>query len=61
MVLRWSEHLDPTDGIMLDISPSSVGKVDPSLLNLGYSEYDQFYDWELGGDPSQGHALNPAT
>lgn len=61
MVLRWSEHLDPTDGVTLDISPSSVGNVDPSLLNLGYSEYDQFYDWEHGGDPSQGHALNPAT
>ena len=61
MVLRWSEHLDPTDGVMLDISPASVGNVDASLFSLDCNEYDQFYNWENGGDASQGWDVNPAT
>ena len=61
MVLRWSEHLDPADGVMMDISPASIGNVDPDLFNLGFDDYDQFYDWDNGGDASQGHALNPKT
>ena len=61
MVLRWSEHLDPSDGVTMDISPASVGNVDESLFDLDYNEYDQFYDWNEGGDPSQGWDVNPAT
>ncbi len=61
MVLRWSEHLDPTDGVLIDISPASVGNVDPTLFYLDFTEYDQFYDWENGGDASQGWNVNPAT
>ena len=61
MVLRWSEHLDPTDGVMLDISPASMGNVDPALFDLEYEEYDQFYNWDEGGDASQGWDMNPAT
>ena len=61
MVLRWSEHLDPTDGVMIDISPASVGNVDSDLFDLEYTEYDQFYNWEEGGDASQGWDVNPAT
>ena len=61
MVLRWSEHLDPTDGVMVDISPATIGNVDPTLFDLGYDEYDQFYNWEDGGDASEGRAINPKT
>ena len=61
MVLRWSEHLDPSDGVMLDISPASVGNVDPALFELDYDNYHQFYDWENGGDASQGWSVNPST
>ena len=61
MVLRWSEHLDPTDGVMVDISPATIGNVDPALFDLGYDEYDQFYNWEDGGDASEGRAINPKT
>ena len=61
MVLRWSEHLDPTDGVFMDISPASIGNVDAALFGLSFAEYDQFYDWENGGDASQGWAMNPAT
>ena len=61
MVLRWSEHLDPSDGVMMDISPASIGNVDETLFGLEYTQYDQFYNWEEGGDPGQGWELNPAT
>ena len=61
MVLRWSEHLDPTDGVMIDISPATIGNVDSDLFDLGYDEYDQFYNWEEGGDASQGWDVNPKT
>ena len=61
MVLRWSEHLDPTDGVMVDISPATIGNVDPALFDLGYDEYDQFYNWEDGGDASEGRTINPKT
>ena len=61
MVLRWSEHLDPTDGVLWDISPASMGNVDPNLFNLPFNAFDQFYSWDEGGDAGLGHDLNPAT
>ena len=61
MVLRWSEHLDPSDGVMVDISPASVGNVDPALFSLEFEAYDQFYNWEQGGDPGLGWDFNPQT
>lgn len=53
----WSSHLDPTDGVMVDISPGSIGNStlpDPS-------NYAAYYDLLNGGDWSTGHALNPVT
>ena len=61
MVLRWSEHLDPSDGVEIDISPGSIGNLNPSLFDLDYEDYEQIYDWEEGGDVSEGHAMNPFT
>jgi hypothetical protein len=46
MVLRWSEHLDPSDGVMWDVSPASL-KYDGSIPSL--EEFDQFYAWDEGG------------
>ena len=46
MVLSWSEHLDPTDGVMWDIGPASLkydGNI-PESENL-----NGFYAWEDGG------------
>ena len=43
MVLKWSEHLDPTDGVMWDISPASLiynGET-PSV-----EDFPSFYDWD---------------
>lgn len=68
MVMSWSEHLSPDDGVMWDISPASL-KYDGSLP--ANTDLDQFYAWEAGGLVSwydengnfggQGHELNPFT
>lgn len=59
LVSVWQSHLDPTDGVTLDISPGSIGN------NTWYpeneSQYPAFYDLINGGDPSTGYALNPVT
>ncbi len=57
MVVLWSSHLDPTDGVMIDISPDSFGN---SALP-GVDDWAQYYDHLEGGDWSPGHALNPVT
>ncbi len=59
LVAVWSSHLDPSDGVMWDISPRSIGKV-PDLPTSFDGHYD-FYDFYDGGDPSIGHELNPVT
>ena len=68
MVIKWSEHLDPSDGVMWDISPGSLkynGETPP------VEEFANFYDWERGGLVSwynedgsfsgNGHEVNPFT
>lgn len=59
MVSVWQSHHDPTDGVMWDISPASIGnnKNYPTKLE----DYWDFYDFENGGDQSTGHSLNPIT
>ncbi len=59
LVSIWSSHLDPTDGVMIDISPASIGN-NPDLP-AAFPDYRNFYDTLEGGDASQGHALNPVT
>ena len=58
LVSIWQSHLDPSDGVMWDISPASIGN------NTWYpsdsSEYAAFYDMN-GGDPSTGYSVNPVT
>ena len=68
MVLSWSEHLDPTDGVMWDIGPASL-KYDGSIPES--ENLNGFYAWEDGGLVSwydengnfggQGHEVNPIT
>ncbi|MEM9849420.1 MAG: T9SS type A sorting domain-containing protein [Bacteroidota bacterium] len=60
MVSEWGAHLDPADSVIWDISPASIG-------NIAFEDYPtdieglrNFYRPE-GGDPSQGHAINPHT
>jgi len=53
----WSSHLDPSDGVMIDISPGAIGNTplpDPS-------DWASYYDFFDGGDYGTGHPLNPET
>ncbi len=59
MVAVWSGHLDAADGIMIDISPASIGNNPAYPVN--FSDFDQFYDYLNGGDSSQGYTTNPVT
>lgn len=58
MVTVWSAHLDPSDGVMIDISPGAIGN---AALPSGPEEYPQYYDYWEGGDWGEGYALNPVT
>ena len=59
LVAIWGAHLDSGDGVMIDISPASVGN--NQVLPASVSDYPQFYDYLDGGDASQGYAENPVT
>ncbi len=59
LVSTWSSHLDPTDGVMWDISPKSIGNI--TSYPESFSDYPDFYDYENGGDGSTGWAINPVT
>lgn len=57
--LLWSSQLDPTDGVMWDISPASIGNRDE--LPETVADYPTFYNQLNGGTTSPGHAINPST
>jgi hypothetical protein len=59
LVAWWSAHLDPRDSVRWDISPGNLG----NLSEIPQTDADAlaYYRALEGGDPSQGHAINPAT
>ena len=59
MVLQWSSHLDPNDGVMIDISPKTLGN-SPEMPN-DISGYNNFYDYMNGGHQEDGYLVNPVT
>lgn len=59
LVSIWGSHLDPADGVTIDISPGSIGN-NPNLPST-YEEYREFYQTFEGGDNSKGHTINPKT
>lgn len=61
LVSIWSSHLDPTDGVVWDISPNKLGNIDFDLIPESFSDYEGFYKKLEGGDISKGHQINPAT
>ncbi|EDP72182.1 hypothetical protein FBALC1_13812 [Flavobacteriales bacterium ALC-1] len=61
MVSVWQSHLDPSDGVMIDISPNSIGNTDINTFPTNYSDYSSFYNFFEGGDNSNGHSINPVT
>lgn len=59
LVSCWSAHLDPSDGVLWDISPAGIGNL--KEYPTTFAEYPSFYDLENGGDRSIGRTLNPVT
>ncbi len=59
MVSIWSSHLDPGDGVMMDISPASVGNI--QSYPTAFADYPDFYNTFEGGDVSVGYDVNPVT
>jgi hypothetical protein len=55
----WSSHMDPADGVMIDISPQGIGST--GKLPDTFSEYKQFYNLMEGGSESKVHKVNPYT
>ncbi len=64
LVSLWSSHLDPYDGVQWDISPGAIGNIDMSAYPSDYTDFDQFYDTENGGEKdgiASGYTMNPIT
>ncbi|MGH7494429.1 MAG: DUF6851 domain-containing protein [bacterium] len=59
LVSIWQSHLDPTDGVMWDISPAAIGNI--AGIPQTPSEYRSFYKLQEGGDASRGRTVNPKT
>ncbi len=59
LVSIWSAHLDPSDSVLWDISPASIGNIQAYPETL--EEHRDFYKLIEGGDPSIGYEENPYT
>ena len=59
MVAIWSSHLDPTDGVIWNISPNALGNSNTFPTN--WNQYASFYNQIDGGTQSSGHTTNPTT
>jgi hypothetical protein len=64
MVAHWHAFHNANDGVMMDLSPASVGGLNitnESQLPETFEEFKAFYDWEDGGTISPGYPVNPVT
>ncbi|MEN0006079.1 MAG: vanadium-dependent haloperoxidase, partial [Bacteroidota bacterium] len=61
LVSVWASHLDPSDGVLWDISPASIGNIPFEDLPQNFDEHPDFYNYLEGGDISPGHSVNPKT
>ena len=61
LVAVWSGHLDQADGVMIDISPASLGNIPIVSHPTEFFDYPQFFDLLNGGDTSVGYTVNPIT
>jgi hypothetical protein len=59
MVSVWSSHLDPTDSVMWDISPGSLGS--SGMFVTEVEDFPDYYDFFEGGGGFTGHTVNPIT
>lgn len=61
LVIAWSAHLDPADNTLLDISPASLGNTSITSYPSSFEEYQNFYNFSIGGSIGSGHEINPIT
>ena len=61
LVAAWASHLDPSDGVMIDISPRNLGNIHFDDLPKDVKDYRNFYNFSEGGDIGKGHNINPFT
>lgn len=61
LVAVWGSHLDPNDGVMVDISPKALGNIPFDELPRNVADYPNFYKLNEGGDPGKGYSINPIT
>ena len=61
LVIAWSAHLDPADNTLLDISPASLGNTSITSYPTSFEEYQNFYNFSVGGSIGSGHEINPIT
>ena len=59
LVTLWSSHLGKAQDTIIDISPAGIGNIQE--YPTSFEEFQSFYDFYKGGDPGQGHAINPST
>ena len=59
MVSIWQSHHDPYNGVMVDVSPASIGNSPDFPETL--QEYGDFYSYFEGGDAGEGHEINPSS
>ena len=61
LVSIWSSQLDPTDGVIWDISPRSIGNLPIQNLPTNYVNYPDIYNVTEGGVEDLGYSVNPVT
>lgn len=59
LVSIWGSHLDPTDEVMMDISPASIGSI--QKFPASPEEFHEFYTESGEGAKGTGYELNPRT
>lgn len=59
MVSVWQSHLDPSDEVLWDVSPASIGNLGDLPSDIW--EIHALFDYFEGGDNSPGHTINPVT
>ena len=63
LTVQWSAHLDPRDGVMIDLSPATTGMAPDLAMLAGRPAAEQLaaYDAGAGGVGAAGLRTNPAT
>lgn len=61
LVAMWHSFHDPADGVMIDISPNTIGNLDVLELPETFDDFKDFYDPFSGANDGPGYAVNPAT